>query len=554
MRQFMTLAAAACALVAMAENTSNVTRVLEFLPAPGQFVNSLPAWSEGETQEQMNQKCLTALSNSKSGMISLGAYGGYVTFGFDHPVINIPGEYDFAVYGNAFTDNAEPAVVMVSVDLNNNGLPDDPWYELAGSEYAKSFKHYSVTYTLPDDPLTQAIPWKSNYPADSVGTIDRNNFHKQSYWPGWIDAKTLTFHGTRVPNNAYQQGSIWKFPAYEWGYADNLPNTSNPSFKLEWAVDDNGNPVSLTHADFIKVYTGCQQKAGMTGETSSEISSAEDLHPFAEMPVSEAPVATFEDLGLAQNSVWFHPAEFDQNAENVFSTFRSGEYAFNNVYTPAWNSWGFWSYSSKTDTDFVDYTKSQWNAITGQGYNSPTFAVLYDNAYLGPNRVYNFKKTGAAIVPGMMVTNSAWVVDAILHGDGMSGAFEQGDYFKAIATGIAEDGSKKTTEIYLADYRGDNHSYINTWQWVDLSVLGPVTEIQFTMESTKHNDYGMTTPAYMCVDNFGCPAPETSIDAISEASEIAAPVYYDLTGRQVINPQNGIFIRVQNGHATKIRL
>ncbi len=35
-------------------------------------------------------------------MISLGSYGGYVIFGFDHTVINVQGQKDFRVLGNAF--------------------------------------------------------------------------------------------------------------------------------------------------------------------------------------------------------------------------------------------------------------------------------------------------------------------------------------------------------------------------------------------------------------------------------------------------------------------
>ena len=35
-------------------------------------------------------------------MISLGGYGGYVIFGFDHTVINVKGKKDFMILGNSF--------------------------------------------------------------------------------------------------------------------------------------------------------------------------------------------------------------------------------------------------------------------------------------------------------------------------------------------------------------------------------------------------------------------------------------------------------------------
>jgi hypothetical protein len=68
-------------------------------------------------------------------------------------------------------------------------------------------------------------------------------------------------------------------PPYEWGYADNQSNRDEGSnFKIEWAVDDNGNKVNLEQVDFIKVYTGVMQSAGWLGETSTEFAGVEILH------------------------------------------------------------------------------------------------------------------------------------------------------------------------------------------------------------------------------------------------------------------------------------
>ena len=72
-------------------------------------------------------------------MVSLGGWGGYITFGFDHPVENKDG-YDLQILGNAFYmsgsteyGSSEPGIVLVSRDENGNGLPDDKWFELKGS-------------------------------------------------------------------------------------------------------------------------------------------------------------------------------------------------------------------------------------------------------------------------------------------------------------------------------------------------------------------------------------------------------------------------------------
>ena len=118
-----------------------ITKVLDFMPAPGQFTNTLPAYAEGDDQEAMNQKVLNAIGNNKRGMISLGGFGGYVIVGFDHTIENKAGLRDFRVLGNAYKNSSEPGVIMVALDRNQNGQPDDDeWYEIAGSAHQKAFQ------------------------------------------------------------------------------------------------------------------------------------------------------------------------------------------------------------------------------------------------------------------------------------------------------------------------------------------------------------------------------------------------------------------------------
>ncbi len=285
-----------------------ITEVYEYRPAPGQFVNELPKYKEGDTEETMLKKVLECISDKNDVLISLGGYGGYVTFGFDHTVVNVPGEMDFKILGNSFyaLDNpnpnapesggsSEPGIVMVSVDQNGNGKPDDEWFELAGSEYYKpETKHnYSVTYyrtsddhvatPQPQSPITDSsyIRWQSN--DGSTGFIEKNSYHRQNYFPQWINESEMTFTGTRLASNGVDEsgtGSYYVLYTYDWGYADNHPNEveDKSCFNIDWAVDRDGNPVQLDGVDFIRVYTGVNQSCGWLGETSTEICRAEDLH------------------------------------------------------------------------------------------------------------------------------------------------------------------------------------------------------------------------------------------------------------------------------------
>lgn len=292
------------------EYSPYISKVLEYRPAPGQFVNEMPRWEEGDTYADMLKKAEESLSGTNDVMVSLGAYGGYVTFAFDHTVVNVKGERDIRIWGNSFyelTDHerkggsAEPGIVMVSYDVNCNGLPDDPWYELAGSDYTNPLtRHrYTITYSRPR-PDKQPTPDESGYISDTTyipwtdsdggsGYVARNIFHTQDYWPKWDQSEQLQFTGTCLPPNGVDRsgdGSYFILYCFDWGYADNHPNEEKDlnTFDISWAVDAFGNHVDLPGADFIRVYTGENQYCGWLGETSTEICRAQDLHIYDTLP------------------------------------------------------------------------------------------------------------------------------------------------------------------------------------------------------------------------------------------------------------------------------
>lgn len=262
----------------------SIITILEFVPAPGQFVNVLPAYEEGDTPAIMAEKCTQTLQEN-GGMISLGSWGGYVTFLLEHPVVNVLGAQDLYLKGNAYAGNSEPGIVMVSVDANHNGLPDDAWYEIAGSADTDSIGKVTYGYsTYVHHDADQEVSW---YDCNGLtGSVARNSFHTQDYFPLWL-GDSLTFHGTLLPPNGRDlsgNGSYWTLDNFRYGYVDNAANsdTAACSINLEDAVDPiSREPVQLSHADFFRVYSGERQQCGWLGETSTEFCGAIDLHPQA---------------------------------------------------------------------------------------------------------------------------------------------------------------------------------------------------------------------------------------------------------------------------------
>ena len=256
-------------------------RVLQFLPAPGQYVN------DNYTALTQEEACAYAEARLKEDKyVSLGGFGGSLVLAFDHSVAN-DGGYSFAIRNTIASNYSEPGIVWVSQDENGDGLPNDTWYELKGSEYgfAGTVQDYAVTYYRPEA-AGQPVAWTDN--RGGSGSIDYlAAYHKQDfYYPLWVDADSYTLRGTRLEARNYDQsgrGTYWINPDYGWGYADNYSETdmlpdvaTGPTkgcnhFRIDDAVTFDGQPARLQYIDFVKVQTGLNAKSGWLGELSTEV-------------------------------------------------------------------------------------------------------------------------------------------------------------------------------------------------------------------------------------------------------------------------------------------
>jgi hypothetical protein len=244
--------------------TSNrfVTNFFEYAPAAGQFMNEA-GWGNQESGK-------TIIGKQASPGVSLGAFGGYAVYGFDHTVINQADKEDIIIYGNAFANFSEPGVVWVMQDENGNGKPDDTWLELAGSEVGKPgyVRDYSVTYTRSTPPVL-SVSWK-----DSKGDsgIVKQSYHKFNHYPLWISADKFTRTGTLLPSTGIKGSSS---AALGFGYADNT--SGGDRVDIGNAIDKDGKKVILRGIDFIKIQTGIMADLTVFGELSTEVTGIADI-------------------------------------------------------------------------------------------------------------------------------------------------------------------------------------------------------------------------------------------------------------------------------------
>lgn len=268
-------------------SSAYANKVYDYTPAPGQFINDTR--TGGFTGKETTPELAATWAEKRLAeekFVSLGAFGGYIVVGFDHSISAGYDGYDFAIKGNATDTSNEPGIVWVMRDENRNGLPDDTWYQLRGSETGKpeTVERYTVTYSKPDG-IGKPVKWTAS--DGTSGEVDYiKSQHKQdSYYPAWITAGSYTLSGTKLKARNIQdsQSGNWDNKPYDYGYADNRGSDSYGDakewvgFKISDAIDNSGNSIKLPFIDFVKVQQGVMAQSGWLGENSCEILSIKEL-------------------------------------------------------------------------------------------------------------------------------------------------------------------------------------------------------------------------------------------------------------------------------------
>ena len=231
----------------------------------------------------------------------------------------------------------------------------------------------------------------------------------------------------------------------------------------------------------------------------------------APQPVKK--VIGFENATLNADGFWIGEAKgnsysYSDDWGGKTTTYTDNKYeeagvtfpvTYNLYESPYGNSdyWSGYAISDRTATTFDPntLTPDQYNNITGKAHSGKNFCVV---------QTYGESiKLNGATVKGFWYTTSAYTVNSILNGDNYSGAaFDNSDWFKCVLypTPMEGDGGARF-EIDLAK-DGD---YVKEWKYCDLSGIAAfknVKEISFGFEGSRSNDYGVLTPAYICIDDI----------------------------------------------------
>ena len=258
-------------------------------------------------------------------------------------------------------------------------------------------------------------------------------------------------------------------------------------------------------------------------------------------PSAETQVATFEDVFAGIQEIWGSGVNQWQSGAYTFTTYKE-------------DSWGEpYYYFSFIVSDDVANTSigvaEPYRSTSGGAYEGDNFCVWYQD-WNGNNSITFDPQT----VPGFFVNNNAYTVAAITEGKMFPARrFTKDDRLLLYAIGKKGGEVVDTVTVELAS----DGLYITDWTYVDLSVLGEIDEVEFSMLTTDTGEFGANTPTYFCLDNFGAEMPEgyvtpekgiipvqTALDEVSDGVKaekvlmnnrlmiIRGGVMYDLQGRK----------------------
>ncbi|MEL6796341.1 MAG: GC-type dockerin domain-anchored protein [Planctomycetota bacterium] len=237
------------------------TEVVDYSPAPGQFITN-PDFND-PTDALGPPSPLPDPATTET--VTLGGLGGSITLRMPRTVIDDPRNrlgLDAIVFGNAFYVSgdptrrfAEPGLIEIALDTNNNGVADDPFFPVAGSD--------GTTIPLPPNlngPVIEAPP---GWPADT------------DFIFGYADATPRA----PLPDGA-DPASFYTIPDEPTSIDIDQGTAGGDAFDIAWAVlPGTTTPANLSGFDFIRITTGPDVPAGIFGEVSTEIDAVADARP-----------------------------------------------------------------------------------------------------------------------------------------------------------------------------------------------------------------------------------------------------------------------------------
>ena len=206
---------------------------------------------------------------------------------------------------------------------------------------------------------------------------------------------------------------------------------------------------------------------------------------------------TYNNYGEA-TYYWYD--ENNTEIEHSFTTpYWGGGHAISNFvienYETLPNGYNGW-YELQFATPIGGHNNSK-NFCVHNGYQDDYNSQIYD----GKLAWFSFKGGKEQVVDHMFVTNTCYVLNSLMYGDGFNSPATDDTWVKIVAYGYnANEEEVGTSEFYLCN---TGRRFVTDWQKWDLSSLGKVNKIVFNFAASDDQigSYGLNCPAYFAYDD-----------------------------------------------------
>ena len=274
----------------------------------------------------------------------------------------------------------------------------------------------------------------------------------------------------------------------------------------------------------------------------------------------------------AANGSW--TGTYDDDAESI----ESQCFSFLHSAIADWKTWwGFTASNSADDAKPENTLEHQWSDMAKGGillnedgtvklddFGAPVtsaevpYLVAFYSPYMSARPVDMIFNDGSLYDPQSVYVNlNSYTFYSVLLGDGYARAFTNNDELTLTIHGVAADETEKTIDVSLASCSNGDLTTARGWKFVDLTPLGTVNELYFTIATTDTGAYGANTPLYFCLDKLcvipaersaaafvGADSTDISYDRVSKTITLSGADFaavYDSLGAKVFQSDERSF-------------
>ena len=143
--------------------------------------------------------------------------------------------------------------------------------------------------------------------------------------------------------------------------------------------------------------------------------------------------------------------------------------------------------SNYIDADLANHATYDYQLAVPASNGSSNFAVVYCDATI------KFAEGVSRVIRSMEIGPTTYELGVVKNGDGYAVSLAESGNFTLTIT--ADNGNKLDVDM------ARNGKILDKWTKVDLSSLGAVNSLTFTMDGSDKSDWGVKHPKYFAFDN-----------------------------------------------------